>query len=376
MGAPTWGPHLPHPDDDRLDDGYRFRALSLMPSTAAIAPSGPHGPISTMAAMLATASERLYLPHGRPGRDRRRRGRLPPATPLLRRPHDHRRALRTWRRTSRPALATSRGRDRNAMTPITASSQLLPTGQPRLRHLRRCRLAVSEPTSYTVDQAKITPSTAAATTILALRSSIRRQLLRPAHPLPKPPLRQIHVDGNRPTAPAGSFLPRGLSDAGPQCARIGHDGPAFETLHHTSHCSPRSQLALSGGSLCSLLRLVRRSRRKHAQTHTKPAPPGSASAAAYAESGWPQRLGAARGTFGRMSSRRAVCRIEFTELGWCDFASEPFPIVPRQWQHAISTLVGQWISTYGPNLRRSPSATWSRNKRTLGERCRPSGCTM
>jgi hypothetical protein len=31
------------------------------------------------------------------------------------------------------------------------------------------------------------PSTAAATTILALRSSIRRQLRRPAHPLPKPP---------------------------------------------------------------------------------------------------------------------------------------------------------------------------------------------
>ena len=132
MGAPTWGPHLPHPDDDRLDDGYRFRALSLMPSTAAIAPSGPHGPISTMAAMLATASERLYLPHGRPGRDRRRRGRLPPATPLLRRPHDHRRALRTWRRTSRPALAGSRARD--AMMPVTASSQLQLAGEPRFRH--------------------------------------------------------------------------------------------------------------------------------------------------------------------------------------------------------------------------------------------------
>jgi len=42
--------------------------------------------------------------------------------------------LRARRRTSRPALAASRGRDRNAMTPITASSQLLPTAEPRLRH--------------------------------------------------------------------------------------------------------------------------------------------------------------------------------------------------------------------------------------------------
>jgi hypothetical protein len=69
-----------------------------------------------------------------PHSDRRQRGRLPPAMPLLRRPRDHRRELRTRRRTSRPALAASRGRDRNVMTPITASSQLLPTGEPRLRH--------------------------------------------------------------------------------------------------------------------------------------------------------------------------------------------------------------------------------------------------
>ena len=71
---------------------------------------------------------------GRPGRDRRRRSRLPPTMPLLRRPDDHRRELRTQRRTSRPALAASRGQNRDAMTPITASSQLLPTGEPRLRH--------------------------------------------------------------------------------------------------------------------------------------------------------------------------------------------------------------------------------------------------
>ena len=195
MGAPTWGPHLPHPDDDRLDDGYRFRALSLMPSTAAIAPSGPHGPISTMAARLATASERLYLPHGRPGRDRRRRGRLPPATPLLRRPHDHRRALRTWRRTSRPALATSRGRDRNAMTPITAPSKLLPAGEPRLRHspLSRRRLGShllhlrsgqnhpvdrrcnDDPGTAIVDPTPTTPASASPTQAAAPSNPRRRQ---------------------------------------------------------------------------------------------------------------------------------------------------------------------------------------------------------
>ena len=52
--------------------------------------------------------------------------------------------------------------------------------------VHRCRPAVSEATSYTFYQAKIAPPTAAATMILALRSSIRRQLRRPAHPPPKP----------------------------------------------------------------------------------------------------------------------------------------------------------------------------------------------
>jgi hypothetical protein len=98
--------------------------------------------------------------------------------------------------------------------------------------LHRCCPAVSEATFYTFDQAKIAPSTAAATTILALRSSIRCQLRRPAHPLSKPPASQIPIAGNRPHGPRG-FLPGGLSDAGAQCARIGHHGPASETLHHS-----------------------------------------------------------------------------------------------------------------------------------------------
>src|SRR5271169_2328499 len=98
--------------------------------------------------------------------------------------------------------------------------------------LHRSCPAVSEATSYTFDQAKIAPSTAAATTILALRSSIRRQLRRPAHPLPKPPPRQIPIDG--PTRPPRGFLPGGLSDAGPQCARIPPHGPASETATATA----------------------------------------------------------------------------------------------------------------------------------------------
>ena len=84
--------------------------------------------------------------------------------PLLRRPHDHRRELRTRRRASRPALAASRGRDRNAMTPITASSQLLPTGEPRLPHCTGVAPSPPKATSYTFDQAKIAPSTTATTT--------------------------------------------------------------------------------------------------------------------------------------------------------------------------------------------------------------------
>jgi hypothetical protein len=139
------------------------------------------------------------------------------------------------RRTSRPALAASRGRDCNAMTPITASSQLPPTGEPSPPALHRCRPAVSEATSYTFDQAKIARSTAAETTILALPSSIRRQLRRPAHPLPKPPSRQIPIAATAHTVPR-RFLPGGLSDAGPQCARIDHHGPASETLHRIGRC--------------------------------------------------------------------------------------------------------------------------------------------
>jgi hypothetical protein len=55
------------------------------------------------------------------------------AMSLLRRPHDHRRDLRARRRTPRPAIARCRGRDRNVMTTITASSHRPPAGTCRAR---------------------------------------------------------------------------------------------------------------------------------------------------------------------------------------------------------------------------------------------------
>jgi hypothetical protein len=51
-----------------------------------------------------------------------------PPCPLLRRPHDHRRDLRARWRTPRPAIARCRGRDRNAMTTLTASLHYPPDG--------------------------------------------------------------------------------------------------------------------------------------------------------------------------------------------------------------------------------------------------------
>ena len=61
-----------------------------------------------------------------------------------------------------------------------------------------CRPAGSKGTCYTVDHAKIAPSTAAAATNSLPRSTVSRRLREPAHPLPKPPPHQIPIDGNRP----------------------------------------------------------------------------------------------------------------------------------------------------------------------------------
>jgi hypothetical protein len=144
----------------------------------------------------------------------------------LRRPHDHCRELRTRRRTSRPALAVSRGQHRDAMTPVTSPSQLLSAGEPRLRHCTTVApsspkppLTLSiRPKSPVARRRGDDPATAIVKPAPTTPAS--------AHLLPKPPPHARQP----PTRPPAASFP-GLSDAGPQCARIGHHGPASETLY-------------------------------------------------------------------------------------------------------------------------------------------------
>src|SRR5215831_2406436 len=130
--------------------------------------------------------------------------------------------------------------------PITASSQPLPTGEPRLRHCTASAPPSSKSPLTPSIRPKSPPSAAAATTILALRSSIRCQLRRPAHPLPKPPHRQTPITATAHTA-ARAFLPWRLSDAGPQHGWVARDGPASETLHSKSHSRRKGLVAEKGG---------------------------------------------------------------------------------------------------------------------------------
>ncbi len=57
-----------------------------------------------------------------------------PACPCCGWPHDYRRDLRARRRTTRPAIVQCRGQDRDAMTPVTASSHHAPAGEAHFRH--------------------------------------------------------------------------------------------------------------------------------------------------------------------------------------------------------------------------------------------------
>jgi len=84
---------------------------------------------------------------------------------------------------------------------------------------------------YAAHHAEIALSKTAAKTPCRLQSSIHHRIPRPAHHSHAPPRRQIAIDGKLSPGPRG-FLPGRLSDAGPQRARIGHDWPASETLHH------------------------------------------------------------------------------------------------------------------------------------------------
>jgi hypothetical protein len=95
-----------------------------------------------------------------------------------------------------------------------------------------CRPAGSKRTCYTVDHANIAPSAAAAATNSLPRSSVRRRPRQPAHPLPKPPPRQIPINGNRP--PNAPRVPSWETFGRRPSARAdSHERPASETLHHS-----------------------------------------------------------------------------------------------------------------------------------------------
>ena len=96
--------------------------------------------------------------------------------------------------------------------------------------LHRCCPGDAERAGNAGDHAKLTPSTAAATTKSRRPSSVHRRQPRPAQPRPRPLPNQIPIDGKPPTKPPrvpswGAFGRR------PQHRRIGHDRPASETLH-------------------------------------------------------------------------------------------------------------------------------------------------
>jgi hypothetical protein len=95
----------------------------------------------------------------------------------------------------------------------------------------RCRLAASNRTPYTVDQAKIALSTAAVAPNSPPQLSIRRRLRRPAHPQRKPPHRQIPIDGTvarPPRVPSWEAFGRRPSARADRSPRAGIRNPSPE----------------------------------------------------------------------------------------------------------------------------------------------------
>src|SRR5215472_3232509 len=149
--------------------------------------------------------------------------------PLLRRPHDHHRELWARRRTSRPALAASRGQDTDAMTPVLAFLQLLLVGEPRFR---QCPAV-----------AQLSPN-ALLTSSIAVKSPHLRPPhhpvrhrdcrpdppRRPAHLLPEPLPGHIPIDGARahggPQVPSWEAFGR-LSSEPPRIVATGSNPKPF-----------------------------------------------------------------------------------------------------------------------------------------------------
>jgi hypothetical protein len=80
------------------------------------------------------------------------------------------------------------------IAPLARRGTLLPP-------LHRCCPGDAERAGNAGDHAKLTPSTAAATTKSRPPSSVLRRQPRPAQPRPKPPPNQIPIDGKPPTQP-------------------------------------------------------------------------------------------------------------------------------------------------------------------------------
>jgi len=169
--------------------------------------------------------------------------------PLLRRSHDHCRELRARRPTSRSAVASGRGQDRNAMTSVTASPRRRLPGAS-LSALPCCRLGARQDTRCIVDQAKIAQPTAAAATNSLPRSSLPRSSLPPTTPANASPTQATapsnpHRRQPSTRRPAGSFL-GGFRTPNLAAHANRHDRPASETLHQTG---PSRRSSASGKPL-------------------------------------------------------------------------------------------------------------------------------
>jgi hypothetical protein len=93
-------------------------------------------------------------------------------------------------------------------------------------------------------------------------TAFRSQRSSEKHPSPQPLPRQIPIDDQALTA-LPRVPPGGLSDAGPQHARIGHDGPASETLHLSGpSAGTRAYAARGAGSANPELQARLRRRRR------------------------------------------------------------------------------------------------------------------
>ena len=164
--------------------------------------------------------------------------------PLLRRSHHHCRELRARRPTSRSAVASGRGQDRNAMTSVTASPRRrLPRSlafgvallSPRCppRHPLHRRSGQNRPTDGG-------GSDKLAAAIVAPADYARQRISNPSRRPSNPHRRQPST-----RRPAGSFL-GGFRTPNLAAHANRHDRPASETLHQTG---PSRRSSASGKPL-------------------------------------------------------------------------------------------------------------------------------